>query len=201
MIKINLLPPEKRKKAQKKKTTKTKEKEKKVSTGPSLSINEKVPIIVGLVVTLLALGVAAYIFFSMNNKIDSLNAEKKANTTLIADLDNKLKQIKNLTQQISELEQREKLIAKLREDQSLPIRVLDELSDKLPDTVWLESLIISGKKITIDGSGLTYSDVVEFVNALKNSKLYKNVDLNNAKIKKYNNQDVSGFRITMEING
>ncbi|MBF0473484.1 MAG: PilN domain-containing protein [Nitrospirae bacterium] len=200
MIRINLLPPEKRKKAQKKKKVKE-QKEKKVRTGPSLTVNEKVPIISGVVLILLALGAAGYLYLSLNKHIASLNKEKKDNIAAIAALDKKLKQIKNLDSLISDLNQREKLINKLRLDQSQPIRVLDELNTIIPETVWFEALSVIGNKLDIEGSGLSYSDVVGFVNSLKQSKIFRNVELRNAKNKTSGKETVYVFKVTMDIIG
>lgn len=195
MIRINLLPPDKKKLVQKKKRTKQR-----VKTEGELSSAEKLPIIIGIALTVLVLLIGGYLFWSMNNKIDTLNNEKKTNTAKIADLDKKLKDIETLNKLISDTNQRQGLIVSLRENQSLPIRVLDELNNTIPESIWLEGMTILGDKIDIDGSGLSYADVVVFINSLKGTKIFKNVELRNAKEKTFEKEKVYGFKVTTEIN-
>jgi len=194
MIRINLLPPEKRKKAQKKPKP-----PQQLGSWKSLIIDEKIPIITGIVLLILTLLTWGYLFYSMNNKIESLNNDIKTNITTIEALDKKLKQIKNLDSMIADLNQREKLINKLRSDQSQPIKVLDELNNKIPETIWFEAMSIIGNKIDLDGSALSYADLVGFINSLKQSKIFINVDLKNAKQKISGKETVYGFKITMDI--
>ena len=59
----------------------------------------------------------------------------------------------------------------------MPVRVLDEVSNDLPNGLWLTDLALKGKSLDIKGYAFTNSDVVQYVNNLKASKMFKGVYL------------------------
>ncbi|MFA4920180.1 MAG: PilN domain-containing protein, partial [Thermodesulfovibrionales bacterium] len=89
----------------------------------------------------------------------------------------KIKEVKNFEEQKKTLEQRKNIIEQLRKNQSLPVKILTEMSNVLPSGVWLQSMSVSGENINISGTGFTNEDVVNYVDNLKNSKLFADVNL------------------------
>lgn len=155
MIRVNLLPVKRKKKA------------------------KAVPafVIYGVLLTLVALIVSGYLFWYLNSQVSSLTKKKSDNEIIIADLKNKIKEVENFEAQKKTLEERKNIIEKLRKNQSLPVRILTELNNVLPGGVWLTSLSVTGESINISGSGFTNEDVVNYVDNLKKSQLFTDIYL------------------------
>lgn len=155
MIRVNLLPTKRKKKAK---------------ALPAFLIS--------MVLLTLAAGIiSAYLFYWLNSELSSQRQKKKANEAQLADLNNKIKEVKNFEEQKKTLEQRKNIIEQLRKNQSLPVRILTEMSNVLPSGVWLQTMSVSGESINISGSGFTNEDVVNYVDNLKKSKLFADVNL------------------------
>ena len=69
------------------------------------------------------------------------------------------------------------LITQLKKNQSGPVHLLDEISRKLPDFLWLESMNGTNNNVTISGKATTYNAVSNFYNNLTGSKYFDSVVL------------------------
>lgn len=58
-----------------------------------------------------------------------------------------------------------------------PVRVLDELSETVPERLWLTSMSAKGKALTLEGQSLDTGVVADFLRGLNASPYFKNVDL------------------------
>lgn len=69
------------------------------------------------------------------------------------------------------------LITQLKKNQSGPVHLLDEISRKLPDFLWLDTMSGSTNNVTINGKATTYNAVSNFYNNLTGSKFFDQVVL------------------------
>jgi len=69
------------------------------------------------------------------------------------------------------------LITQLKKNQSGPVHLLDEISRKLPDFLWLDSMSGTANNVTIAGKATTYNAVSNFYNNLTGSKFFDQVVL------------------------
>ena len=159
MIKINLLP------TKKVKRTITL----RVGIKPNITL-----FFAAISVILLLEGLAWY---WLNSSLSSLTAEKKNLEIRFKEVKEKVKEVENYERDKKIYSEKIAIIQNLKKNQKGPVRVLDELSSMLPERVWLGSLRETGKDVTIIGSGMTNDDIVKYVNNLKSSKLFKNVQL------------------------
>jgi len=134
-------------------------------------------IIYGVLLTVAAIIVSGYLFWYLNSQLSSLKKQKTANEATIADLKNRIKEVENFEAQKKTLEQRKNIIEQLRKNQSLPVKILTEMSNVLPNGVWLNSMSVSGENINISGAGFTNDDVINYEKNLKNSQLFTDVNL------------------------
>ncbi|MBI2566560.1 MAG: PilN domain-containing protein [Candidatus Schekmanbacteria bacterium] len=93
---------------------------------------------------------------------------------LLAESRKKLQELQRVLQEIQEFEkERQTLetklntIKSLRESQRSSVELLNEISIKLPDGVWLDRMVQRGDGLTIDGVGVSWNFISEFVAALK----------------------------------
>ena len=128
--------------------------------------------LLGMVVT----GVAI-VWWSDIRTIGHLQAEK-------SQLAAQLERLRPIVGEVNALEQREKLlnarletIQRLRRNQRGPVRVLDELSRKLPEQVWLEAIDESAGVYRVTGYALTNFAVADLLMNLQRSQELTAVDL------------------------
>jgi type IV pilus assembly protein PilN len=164
MIRINLLKPE------------AKElKEGPALPGPEVGAKKAVPV-TGIVLALIVVILAAAFFWqrSMINREQSLlaaaQAEKQKLQYVVAKLD-------ELSQQKALFERKIALITQLRAQQQTAVRILDEVSRRLPDWVWLTDLNFDGQLITVRGNALSNNLIADFISNLRNYPSFGNINL------------------------
>lgn len=158
MIKINLLPSQKAKKGKKK-----------------LEIQSQL-ILASIVLSVLFL-VLGYIWILLNEKVDNLTADKTKLTTELGLLKAKVKEVENYERDKKAVEEKIKIIEQLRKNQSVPVLLLDQISRSLPEKVWLVNVNEQNGVIDLEGKATTNSEIVDFINNLKKSSLFKDVQI------------------------
>ncbi len=96
----------------------------------------------------------------------------------IAKLKSIMGEIQNLKDKKAKLQEKMDMIIKLQEQNIGPVRVLDELSLKLPSNkIWADKLTIKGNKLDLDGKTLENQEVANFMKQLENSLFFSNINL------------------------
>lgn len=121
---------------------------------------------------LVALNLAATIFAGgvtvwVKGQVDRLRDESEANKTVIETLKKKIDEMHQIEKLNKALELRSSLIETLRKNQSVPVRVLDEVSMLIPDRVWLTSLTFKDNGVSLEGNAFSNIDIVSFMDNLK----------------------------------
>lgn len=177
MIKINLIPVKKKKKA------------------------KQVPgfLVSMVLVALVALVISAYVIYFTNSQLLSRKAKIAENERRIEELAREIKAVDNYEKLNATYQKNKEIIEQLGKRKSLPVKMLDEVSALLPPGVWLNSLDIKGTDINLSGMGFTNSDVVVFVDNLKKSKLFTDVYLQESVQSQSSGMSAYGFRITFKV--
>ena len=128
---------------------------------------------------------------------------------LLLDISTKEKEIaknKSLTAELNKAKESNKLldeklnvINSLRKEKSSPARVLDELSIDKPEKIQFESLKKEGSKLGIEGIALDDETVANFMENLRKSKIFRNVDLVVSEQVEQSKIKLKKFSITCEI--
>lgn len=140
-----------------------------------------------------------YLNYYMKARIKSLDAQKEANRIKIAQLQDKIKEVKNFEALNAKYTSRKEIIEELKQNQSRPVKVMDELSTRLTDGVWITSLDISRTDVSLSGMGFTNDDVVTFVQTLKASQLFSDVYLHGTSQANSEGYTVYIFQISMKV--
>jgi type IV pilus assembly protein PilN len=177
MIKINLLPVKKKKKPK---------------PVPSF-------LIVGLLLLTFSVIVALSYSYILKSKINTLEIQKAENAKKLAELNEKIKEVRDFENLNLKFKQRKDIIEELTKNQSMPVKVLDEMSRRLVEGVWLRSMSIARNDISIDGVGFTNSDIVNFVQTLKGSKLFSDVVLIETRQERVEGEEVYLFKLTLKV--
>lgn len=155
MIKVNLLPVKKKRKAKQLPTF----------------------LIVTVGVVLLSIAVVAYLNYFFSSRVEERQATVAKNEKLIEELARKIKAVEDYEKRNADYTKRKDIIEQLGKNTAVPVKILDELSSLLPAGVWLSSANISGDSLNMRCSAFSNTDVVNFVNNLKASKILTDVYL------------------------
>lgn len=156
-------------------------------------------IITMVIVTIVVSVVVAYLAFFFNSRLSAKKAEFAANEKKIAELKEKIKAVENFEQLNKTFRQRNDIIEQLSKNKSVPVKLLDEISNLLPSGIWLQTMAVSGESVNIDGYGFTNSDIVSYVNNVKNSKIFSDVYLQESKSTTIENIQLYMFKLTFKI--
>lgn len=131
-----------------------------------------------LVLGLIVLGGGTY-FLASNAKSD-LEQAKITVAQLEADIERYKPQqalIGKFKTRKQNLQDKLDVIASLERARNGPVRVLDEISTRVPDRLWLTQISTKGTEIRLKGKSLDTGVVADFLRALNGSAYFKNVDL------------------------
>jgi type IV pilus assembly protein PilN len=115
-----------------------------------------------------------------------------------------LQEVERFDQRKSELQQRVALIEELRQNQSGPVHMLDEISSSLPDRLWLTEMKQTGDDVQIHGRTSSLSSLADLVANLEASGYFKKpVDILSSEDEKSDDNDLLKFSIkaTFEMPG
>jgi LPXTG-motif cell wall-anchored protein len=142
------------------------------ATGPSNANNGL--IIVGLILGVLIAGGWWYMQKrTLAERQESVDQKQKE-----ADrLDKIIKEVAKYQKQKESLQKQVEVINQLKQNQRGPVRLMDRISEDLPDLVWLDKMTVSGGVVTIDGRGLNPNAIANFVENVKKDPMFEEPDL------------------------
>ena len=165
MIRINLLKPE------------TKDISQQVAApGITEEAAKKGPNIGNLVFLVLVIGLGAFYFFQQkafrreNALLATARQEKSQLQYVEAKLEEQRKARESLDRKIT-------LIESLNAQRDMAPRLMDELSRRLPEWVWLNEVVFDEKGIQIKGRALSNNLVADYISGLESSAQIMNVNL------------------------
>jgi type IV pilus assembly protein PilN len=179
MIKVNLLPIKRKKKP------------------------KPVPnfIVASIFITLGMIILMVYLVFYFNSKLSEAKEKIRNNDTKIFELKQKIKAVEDYERINKDFKERSDIIEELSKNRALPVKVLDEISSRLPKGIWLQSLSISGDSIEMNGYGYTNDEIVNYVDNLKISPLFTDVYLQESRSSEIEKTHVYAFRLTFKLKG
>lgn len=187
MIKVNLLSPEKKESA--------------AAEGPvGFSKTEpsaagvNVPAIVSAV--LVVLGAVGAVFWLQSQKIDRMRDESARLKTEMTRYTETLKTIDELENTRNQLKQKIEIINELKNRQQEVVKMMDKVSEALPDWAWITEMTYNSGAITIAGKALTNNLIADFISRLKDSNYFPSVEYRDSQLKVLQGVEVYEFRLT-----
>jgi type IV pilus assembly protein PilN len=152
-------------------------------------------------VAILGLAVAAIVvqWLSMTRQLSQLDEEINQLTAEKNRLAPIILEVQKYQAKLAELEEKEKLIERLKREREGPVRMLDALSSELPDFVWLVKLQQGGSQVTIDGMAASYVSIADYINKLEDNEWFQNVELIDAKVDQKQEQEFTQFQLRTQI--
>lgn len=159
--------------------------------------NEVFGFVAIFVLLLVILGATAIIQINMATAIQKettrLNQEKQTYDQILAE-------IKKLEADKKELENKISIIKKLKQESSLTVHVLDEVSRKLDSTrMWLTTLDQQGPSLSLTGTALDNKTIAEFMDSLDASPFISGVNLSDSSLIIVAGQDLKAFSIKCTV--
>jgi type IV pilus assembly protein PilN len=102
----------------------------------------------------------------------------------IAQFKPQIDQVEAFKKKKKELEKKIEVIESLDRQRRGPVRMLAELSDRIPDRVWITSLETNGSQVKLQGESLDNELVAIFARNLGESKYFGDVDLGGTQLTK-----------------
>ncbi len=152
-------------------------------------------------VAILGLAVAAIVvqWLSMTRQLSQLDEEINQLTAEKNRLAPIILEVQKYQAKLAELEEKEKLIERLKSEREGPVRMLDALSAELPDFVWLTQLQQRGPQVTIDGMAASYVSIADYIRKLEDNEWFQNVELIDAKVDQNQEQEFTQFQLRTQI--
>lgn len=115
---------------------------------------------------------------------EGVKSDLEAAESNVAQLQADIERYAPQKQMVSEFKERKKqlqnkldIIKNLEAARSGPVRILDELSARVPERLWLTSIKTKGQGIQLEGQSLDTGVVADFLRGLNASPYFENVDL------------------------
>ncbi|MFH7326297.1 PilN domain-containing protein [Desulfurivibrio sp. C05AmB] len=110
------------------------------------------------------------------------------------------REIEALKRKREELEARITAINSLRASSQLPVRLLDEISNRTPsERMWLNSLRITGNSVTIAGIGLDNPTIAQYMQALERSSYFGSANLASSSQTQVGDQKLKAFSMAVPV--
>lgn len=186
MIRVNLLSPEKKEVAGGAETSGFSEekRESKVST---------LAIIVAMLITGGLIGVMYVTQTQTLTDKENLLEEKNAHKIRLKDVESTLQELERAK---TDLARKVGLISELKSRQQSTVRMMDELSDSLPEWVWLSSLSFSGNRLSLKGKAIHNNLIADFINNLKATNSFTDIKFQSSTKQKQAGLDVFNFDLS-----
>jgi Tfp pilus assembly protein PilN len=139
--------------------------------GAGVSGNLNNIFIIGLLV--IGVVVSAGWWLVVQRKLDERDEQVRTRSQDAGRLETIIKDVAAYQEQKDNLQKRIDLINQLKQNQKGPVRVMDRLSQDLPDLVWLDSMVLSSAKISVAGRGLNPNAIANFVANIKNDPYFE----------------------------
>ena len=126
---------------------------------------------------LLSFMVIAYLKWNADRREKYVDTQLKAVQEEILKLNKVVGEIDRLKKQRAKLQQKLAVIKKLEQGRLGAVYVLDELSEKIPEKMWIEKLDRAGNQVKIEGVALDNETIANFMTLLERSKYFAGVEL------------------------
>jgi type IV pilus assembly protein PilN len=123
-------------------------------------------------------GVIAFVFFHYQGVIRDLNNDKKALETEEKALAAKVKEVQQLQSEEDDLKAKLGIIARLEKQRRGPVRILDEISKRIPaQKAYLLDMSQSKGRLTLKGVAMDNETIALFMSNLEASDFFRDVEL------------------------
>jgi Tfp pilus assembly protein PilN len=142
------------------------------------------------ILVLAGAGVVFFIYAGMEDRITTAKVKVAQEKQTIKNLGKAEKTLKNFKEKRKELKRQIDIINKLKSQKQGPVRVLDQMGERMPKQVWLTGVRQRkrGKVLVIRGKAESNESVAIFLKRLEDSPYFETVDLQRIVRRKQHNK-------------
>jgi len=132
-----------------------------------------------LILGLLVLGVliAGAYWFIYNGRLKNRQEQVASREAEAQKLEAIIAEVEAFQKRKDSLQGRIDLINQLKQNQKGPVRIMDRVSQDLPDLVWLDRMNVEAGRINLTGRGLNPNAIANFVENVKNDPYFEEPEL------------------------
>lgn len=130
--------------------------------------------VAAVIATVLAV---AAVWYGYSTAIDHQNARNDRLRAEIAELDKKIKEIRELEKLKSQLLSRMEVVENLQASRSAPVHFFNEIARTLPEGIYLHSITMKGQSLNIVGEAQSNARVSAYMRALESSPWFAEPEL------------------------
>jgi len=182
MIRINLLKPGKKEVSE-------------APAAPEPEIREKKTQLPYMLIFLLLIVLIGALFLIQKREIDNERALLEDAKAEKQSLQYVLAKLEEMEQQKQVLSRKINLISRLKARQGSGVIIMDELSKKLPDWVWLTEVDFKDFNIHIKGKALSNNLIADYISNLEESQYFNNVSLISSTLRETRNNKYLEFSL------
>jgi type IV pilus assembly protein PilN len=157
------------------------------------------PILYGAIATVFLIVIMIAITLFLNKKIATVQDDITLKEKKLTELKVKLKEVQNYEKNNEEVRRKTQIIEQLKKKQIVPLVLLDEVSQRLPKGVWLMKITDKGGRVSVEGYAYTNSDLVTYVQNLKQSRHFIDVTLVESRQANIDAYAVYKFKMTFKV--
>jgi type IV pilus assembly protein PilN len=140
-------------------------------------IGQKIAVACSFILIATVIGIGWW-YWTLDKRSAKLDADIASARAEAARLNSIIQQVRQFEARKAQLQQRVGLIQQLGNGQTGAVRMLDQISRSLPDTLWLTEMKQQGPDLMIDGRCTTLTSLSDFVASLTQSGYFsKGVEL------------------------
>jgi len=143
----------------------------------------------------LLLIVLFYYNFSLNGKVDKLDAKIKDTQGELKKFEKINNEIAQIKKKLNNLKKKMDVMDTLEANRFAPVRLMDAMTQVIvPKRMWFTRLESKGLKVNISGIAMDNTTVADFMIRLENSGLFRDVDLKTLQQSKSNKGQTANFK-------
>ena len=146
---------------------------------------------------ILAIIVMAYLFVTLNSKINDLNVKIKETKAEVQKYNKINKKISSIKKKLNILKKKKQVIDSLELNRKEPVRLLDAMTKLIvARRMYFNSFSSKGNTVKVSGLAIDNQTVADFMSRLQKSKLFRSVRLGPIRQKKVKKANLKSFQIT-----
>lgn len=128
--------------------------------------------------------------------ISSERGRVVAAQTELNKLEETLKQVERFRKEKEDIERKLRVIKRLEDSRSGPVRIMDEISSRIPDRMWLKNMTLRNGLLELSGYSIDNEVIAAFMTSLEESKFLTDVELQSSQLTETKGLKLNEFKIS-----
>ncbi len=133
--------------------------------------------------------------FSVSTRVSQHRRLIVESNAELAALEETRQKVVQFQQERQEIEEKLRVIAQLEKARTGPVKLMDEISSRIPERLWLEKLSANGGLLALEGLSLDAEIVAAFLTGLEESPMLSRVELLETKLEEVEGLKLNTFKI------